>query len=77
MATGMQKKAAGTGIPIRMEIDSEICTVGNFGTNNKLQYVIIRNVVNSASRLKAVADPRKILVSEAAKNASINQPIAS
>ena len=77
MAIGMQKKAAGMGIPIRMEVDSKIYTVGNFGTDNKTQYTIIRNVVNSASRLKAVADVRKILVSEAAMNASINRSIAN
>jgi class 3 adenylate cyclase len=67
MAIGMQKKAAETGIPVRMGIDSGICTVSNFGSDRKMEYTIIDNAMNTASRLKATAEPRKILVSEAIK----------
>ena len=49
---------------IRMGINSGYCTVGNFGSKNRLDYTIIGGVVNLASRLEANARPDEILISK-------------
>ncbi len=49
---------------IRMGINTGYCTVGNFGSESKLDYTIIGNHVNLASRLENSADVNEILISE-------------
>jgi len=49
---------------IRMGITTGYCTVGNFGSDNKLDYTIIGNNVNLASRLESSAKVNEILISE-------------
>lgn len=48
---------------IRMGMATGFCTVGNFGGERRLDYTIIGNPVNLASRLESKADPNQILVS--------------
>ncbi|WP_419769196.1 MAG: adenylate/guanylate cyclase domain-containing protein [Candidatus Marinarcus sp.] len=48
---------------IRMGINSGYCTVGNFGSKNRLDYTIIGGVVNLASRLESNATLDQILIS--------------
>ncbi|HEO66278.1 MAG TPA: adenylate/guanylate cyclase domain-containing protein [Spirochaetes bacterium] len=48
---------------VRIGIASGYCTVGNFGSNNRLDYTIIGSIVNLASRLESSAKPDDILVS--------------
>lgn len=48
---------------IRMGINSGYCTVGNFGSQNRLDYTIIGGEVNLASRLESKATPNEILIS--------------
>ncbi len=48
---------------IRMGINSGHCTVGNFGSKNRLDYTIIGGVVNLASRLESNARPDQVLIS--------------
>ena len=48
---------------IRMGVNSGYCTVGNFGSKNRLDYTIIGGVVNLASRLESSATPDQILIS--------------
>ena len=48
---------------IRMGITTGFCTVGNFGSTDRMDYTIIGNEVNLAARLQAAAEPGSILVS--------------
>jgi len=50
-------------LEIRMGINTGFCTVGNFGSENRLDYTIVGGQVNIASRLESAADPNEILIS--------------
>ena len=50
---------------IRMGINTGFCTVGNFGTENRLDYTLLGTEVNLASRLESSAQPGEILISHA------------
>jgi adenylate cyclase len=47
---------------VRMAINTGYCTVGNFGSADRMDYTIIGNEVNLASRLQSHAEPGGILV---------------
>ena len=49
-------------LEIRMGINTGFCTVGNFGTENRLDYTLLGTEVNLASRLESAAEPGEILV---------------
>lgn len=51
-------------LDIRMGIHTDTCTVGNFGSQDRLDYTTIGNGVNLASRLESCALPNQILISE-------------
>ena len=48
----------------RMGIHSGVCTVGNFGSEDRLDYTVIGNGVNLAARLESNSEANKILISE-------------
>jgi adenylate cyclase len=91
MAVKMQEKINSirafwneNGVPlnlqVRMGINTGYCTVGNFGSKDRMDYTIIGGQVNIASRLESSANPGSILVSEATytlvKNAVNATPMA-
>lgn len=48
---------------VRMGINTGYCTIGNFGSETKMDYTIIGNNVNMAARFEAAANPDSILMS--------------
>ena len=47
---------------VRMAINTGYCTVGNFGSADRMDYTIIGNEVNLASRLQSHTEPGGILI---------------
>ncbi|NVK26271.1 MAG: adenylate cyclase [Gammaproteobacteria bacterium] len=64
MALAMQAKAKELGIEVRMGINSGDCVVGNFGSNDRMEYTIVGSTVNLAARLESSSDAGKILISK-------------
>ncbi len=58
-------RSSGIGKPlqVRMGIHTGYCTVGNFGSEDRMDYTIIGGAVNTASRLESLATPGDILIS--------------
>ncbi|MFN3712933.1 MAG: adenylate/guanylate cyclase domain-containing protein [Alcanivoracaceae bacterium] len=52
-------------LEIRIGINTGYCTVGNFGTDTRLDYTILGTDVNLASRLESNCRPGHILISQA------------
>jgi adenylate cyclase len=49
---------------VRMAINTGYCTVGNFGSEDRMDYTIVGNEVNLASRLQSHAEPGDILITQ-------------
>jgi adenylate cyclase len=74
MAIEMQRRTAelnsrwrGEGVEfpfmVRMGINTGFCNVGNFGSNDRMDYTIIGAEANLAARLQSIAEPGQIVLS--------------
>jgi PAS domain S-box-containing protein len=52
-----------TPLRVRMGVNTGYCTVGNFGSEDRLDYTIVGGPVNAASRLESAAPIDEILIS--------------
>jgi len=50
---------------VRVGINTGFCTVGNFGSESRLDYTIVGGEVNATSRLESAAEPDQILITHA------------
>jgi len=57
-----RKLGVSKGLRVRMGIASGYCTVGNFGSEQRLDYTVLGSPVNLAARLQTAADPDTILI---------------
>lgn len=48
---------------VRMGINSGFCNVGNFGSDDRMDYTIIGAEANLAARLQSIAEPGHIVIS--------------
>ena len=60
-----QKQGVSRGLHVRMGITTGYCTVGNFGSEQRLDYTVLGSPVNLAARLQTMAEPDTILIDEA------------
>jgi adenylate cyclase len=56
-------KGISSALRVRAGINTGYCTVGNFGSEHRMDYTIIGGQVNLAARLQAVAPPDSVYVS--------------
>ena len=59
-----KKNGVPNGLKVRMGIATGYCTVGNFGSDLRLDYTVLGGPVNLAARLQAMAEPNGILIDE-------------
>jgi adenylate cyclase len=52
------------GLHVRMGITTGFCTVGNFGSEQRLDYTVLGSPVNLAARLQGLAEPDAIFIEE-------------
>jgi len=59
-----KKNGVSEGFKVRMGITSGYCTVGNFGSNQRMDYTVLGKPVNLAARLQSLAQADQILISD-------------
>jgi class 3 adenylate cyclase len=59
-----KKNGASRGLKVRMAIATGYCTVGNFGSERRLEYTALGGAVNLAARLQLHAPAGSVLVAE-------------
>lgn len=62
---GWRKEGISRPLKCRIGIHTDFCTVGNFGSESRLDYTIIGRAVNAAARIESAGDPGTILISYA------------
>ena len=56
------------GLNVRMGISTGYCTVGNFGSNQRMDYTALGSPVNLSARLQSIADTNQIIISDTTLN---------
>ena len=64
----MEKTWLADGLMVRMGISTGFCTVGNFGSDLRLDYTVLGSPVNLAARLQGMANPGEIIIDENTQN---------
>ena len=59
-----KKLGLADGLMVRMGISTGYCTVGNFGSDLRLDYTVLGSPVNLAARLQSMAKPGEIIIDE-------------
>ncbi|MBD3662728.1 adenylate/guanylate cyclase domain-containing protein [Sulfitobacter aestuariivivens] len=59
-----KKNGVPNGLRVRMGVATGYCTVGNFGSDQRLDYTVLGRPVNLAARLQELAEPGKILTDQ-------------
>ena len=59
-----KKNGVANGLRVRMGIATGYCTVGNFGSDQRLDYTVLGSPVNLAARLQGLAEPKGILLDQ-------------
>ena len=67
-AVWKKEKGISEGLQVRTGISTGYCTVGNFGSVQRVDYTVLGSPVNLAARLEAACAPQEILVSPETKN---------
>ena len=62
-----KKLGVSNGMKVRMGIATGFCTVGNFGSELRMDYTVLGSPVNLAARLQTMAEPNTILIDENTK----------
>lgn len=62
LCEGWVEMTDSTRLRVRMGINTGFCTVGNFGSEDRMDYTIVGGPVNVASRLESAARPDQILI---------------
>ncbi len=62
-----KEKGITQGLQVRTGISTGYCTVGNFGSVQRVDYTVLGSPVNLAARLEAACGPQEILVSPETK----------
>ena len=62
-----KEKGIKQGLQVRTGISTVYCTVGNFGSVQRVDYTVLGSPVNLAARLEAACSPQEILVSPETK----------
>ena len=63
-----KEKGITQGLQVRTGISTGYCTVGNFGSVQRVDYTVLGSPVNLAARLEAACNPQEILVSPETKS---------
>ena len=59
-----KKLGVSKGLNVRMGVATGFCTVGNFGSDQRMDYTVLGSPVNLAARLQALAPQNALLISE-------------
>ena len=60
-----KKNGVTNGLNVRMGVTTGYCTVGNFGSSQRMDYTVLGKPVNLAARLESLAEAGQILISDA------------